>query len=471
MGLHRKQKHHDEKREHTRREFLSTLSSAAVAPLATASLLGSFAFSLQGCGGGSYSPPPPPPGDGYPGTDDQLMEEIEKAGFLFFWEQADPNTGQVKDRSLATGNNDTRTVSSIAATGYGLAALCIGDQRGYQPHATIVTRVQNTLSFLANTLQPMGMNGFFYHFVDMTTGARAFTSEVSSIDTAILLCGVLMCRQYFADATIQNLATQIYTNVNFAWMLGDNSGTTQPTLCMGWTPESGFLSTRWDHYSELMMLYLPAMAAPNPAFAIPASSWTAWTRPMIDYQGLSYISGSDPLFVHQYSHAWFDFRNKKDAFTDYFQNSITATQAHRLFCISLASQFSDYSADLWGITSSDSKNGYVAWGGPSSSGGVIGPVDGSIVPCATAGSLPFDFSDAIHVLRWIRGHYPAAWQRYGYVDAFNPLTGWYDTDVIGIDLGISMLMAENYRTQLIWNTFMKNPEAQMAMRLAGFQPG
>src|SRR5215470_9237037 len=408
MSLHQNQKDQKEKQQHTRRAFLSTLSSAAVAPLASASLLGGLAFSLQGCGSGSYSPPPPPPGDGYLGTDDQLMEEIEKAAFLFFWEQADPNTGQVKDRALAAGN-DTRTVSSIAATGYGLAALCIGDQRGYEPHATIVTRAQNTLSFLANTLQPAGKNGFFYHFVDMTTGARASTSEVSSIDTAILLCGALMCQQYFSqDAQIPALATQIYSNVNFNWMLGDNTGTTQATLCMGWTPESGFLATRWDHYSELMMLYLLAMAAPNPAFAIPASSWAAWTRPTIAYQGLSYISGSDPLFVHQYSHAWFDFRNKKDAFANYFQNSITATQAHRLFCISLASQFSDYSADLWGITSSDSKNGYVAWGGPSAQGGVIGPVDGSIVPCATAGSLPFDFSDAIHVLRWIRGHYPAA---------------------------------------------------------------
>ena len=346
-----------------------------------------------------------------------------------------------------------------------LVQMCIGDRRGYQPHATIVSRVQTALSFLANTLQPMGKNGFLYHFVDMTTGARAFNSEVSSIDTAILLCGVHTCRKYFADATIQNLATQIYTNVNFNWMLNGGS-----TFSMGWTPESGFLAGRWDHYSELMMLYLLAMAAPNSAFAIPSSSWSAWTRPVISYQGLSYISGSDPLFVHQYSHAWFDFRSKKDAFANYFQNSITATQAHRLFCISLASQFSDYSADLWGITSSDSKNGYVAWGGPSTQGGSIGPIDGSIVPCATAGSLPFDFSDTIHVLRWIRGHYPQAWQRYGYVDAFNPLTGWYDTDVIGIDVGISVLMAENQRTQLIWNTFMQNLEAQTAMQLVGFQP-
>jgi len=444
----------------TRRKFLTRVSKATAA-----ALLGGLAFEWAGCGGGSSTPPPPPPGDGYPGTDDQLMEEIEEAAFLFFWEQADPTTGQVKDRALAAGN-DTSTVSSIAATGFGLTALCIGDQRGYQPHAAIVSRVQATLSFLANTLQPMGLNGFFYHFVDLTSGARSGTSEVSSIDTAILLCGVLMCREYFSqDAQIPSLASQIYSNVNFNWMLNGGS-----TLSMGWTPETGFLTARWDHYCELMMLYLLAMAAPNPAFAIPASSWSAWSRPTITYQGLTYISGSDPLFVHQYSHAWFDFRNKKDAYADYFQNSITATQAHRLFCISLASQFSDYSADLWGITSSDSQNGYVAWGGPSAQGGIIGPVDGSIVPCATAGSLPFDFTDTIHVLRWIRGHYPQAWQHYGYVDAYNPLTGWYDPDVLGIDLGISMLMAENQRTQLVWNTFMHNPEVQTAMQLAGFQP-
>jgi hypothetical protein len=449
------------KRYSTRREFLTGLSETSAA-----ALLGGFALGLPGCdGGGSSAPPPPPPGDGYPGTNDQLMEEIEKAAFLFFWEQADPNSGQVKDRALAAGN-DTRTVSSIAATGFGLAALCIGDQRGYQPHATILSRVQSTLGFLATTMQPLGQNGFFYHYVDMTTGARAFNSEVSSIDTAILLCGVLTCRAYFSDTTVQNLATQIYTNVNFTWML--NGG---QTLSMGWTPENGFLAARWDHYSELMMLYLLAMAAPNPALAIPPASWAAWTRPTIQYQGLTYISGSDPLLVHQYSHAWFDFRNKKDPFANYFQNSVTATQAHRLFCISLASQFSDYSANLWGVSSSDSSSGYVAWGGPSAQGGPIGPVDGIIVPCATAGSLPFDFADTIHVLRWIRGHYPRAWRRYGYVDAFNPLTGWYDSDVLGVDLGISLLMAENERTQLIWNTFMVNPEAQTAMQLAGFQPG
>src|SRR6266571_2858656 len=400
----------------TRRELLVQLGGAASFP----SLTG-MTFLLPGCRGGNSPAPPPSPGDGFQGTDDQLMEDIEKAGFLFFWEQADPTTGQVKDRTLAAGN-DSRTISSVAATGFGLTALCIGDQRGYQPTASIAARVQATLSFLLNQMQPGGMNGFFYHFVDMTTGARAFNSEVSSIDTAILLCGALMCRQHFSqDPQIPGLATQIYNKVNFAWML--NGGT---TLSMGWTPEKGFITARWDTYNELMMLYLLGMASPT--FPIPASSWGAWTRPSFTYQGFTYISSGAPLFTHQ---------------------------------------FSDYSSDLWGITASDSAKGYVAWGGPPA----MGPIDGTVVPCATAGSLPFDFSDTIHVLRWIRGHYALAWQRYGYVDAFNLLTAWYDPDVIGIDLGISTLMAENQRTQFVWNTFMKDPAAQNGMTLAGFQPG
>ncbi len=167
--------------------------------------------------------------------------------------------------------------------------------------------------------------------------------------------------------------------------------------------------------------------------------------------------------MHQYSHAWFDFRTKKDAYANYFQNSATATQAQKLFCESLASQLSDYSNDLWGITASDSALGYTVWGGPPA----LGRIDGSVVPCATGGSLPFLYADTIHVLRWIRGHYPDAWQRYGYVDALNPLTNWSDPDVLGIDLGIMALMAENQRTGFVWQTFIKNAEAVTAVTIAG----
>jgi hypothetical protein len=400
------------------------------------------------CGGGSSTPPPSPPI-----TDDQLLDQLEQAIFQFFWEQADPNSGQVKDRALAAGN-DTRTVSSIAATGFGLTALCIADKRAYRSSAEIQARVLATLNFVA---QMPNQNGFFYHFIDMSTGQRVGTSEVSPIDTSILLCGVLTCRQYFQNAQIQSLAAQIYQQMNWPWML--NGGT---TFALAWTPENGFMTGRWDTYSELMMMYLLAIGSTT--FPIPPSSWDQITRPTISYAGLTYISGAPTLFTHQYSHAWFDFRNKQDAYANYFNNSVNATKAHRQFCISLASQFPDYSNNLWGITASDSANGYVAWGGPPSTG----PIDGTIVPCAAGGSIPFSSADCIPVLRNIHDTYPRAWQRYGFVDAFNPLTGWYDPDVIGIDVGITMLMAENFRSGLVWNTFMQNPEALAAMTLGGF---
>lgn len=276
-------------------------------------------------------------------SDDDFLDQMQRAMFLFFWEQASAATGQVKDRALA-GGNDTRTVSSIAATGFGLTALCIGHKRSYGDAAQIQSRVTNTLNFLLNQTN---INGFFYHFVDMDSGARAFNSEVSSIDTSILLCGVLTCRQYFQDAQIQSMASQIYNRVNWPWMLNGGS-----SFSMGWTPEDGFITTRWDTYSELMMIYLLAIGSTtNP---VPASAWDAFTRPNFTYQGLTYITNVyAPLFIHQYSHAWFDFRNKTDKYTNYFANSVTATQAHEEFCLSLQSQFKDYQANAWGITASD----------------------------------------------------------------------------------------------------------------------
>lgn len=393
-------------------------------------------------------------------SDDQFLDEIERAIFLYFWEQASSITGQVKDRASATelaSRNDLHAISSISATGFGLTALCIADQRGYMPRDSIVARVRTTLNFLLNRMP--NKNGFFYHFVNLMNGQRAIGCELSSIDTAILLCGVLTCRQHFEDERIVDMATQLYQRVDWAWMQNGRR-----TFSMGWTPEYGFLHARWDTYSELMMLYLLAIGANvNP---IPAVAWQAIERPSLTYQGLTYITNTRaPLFIHQYSHAWFNFRDKQDSHANYFNNSVIATQAHKLFCSSaLASQFSDYSNDLWGITASDSVRGYVVWGGPPP----IGPIDGSIVPCAAGGSIPFLPSECIAVLRNIRNEFPRAWQRYSFVDAFNPISGWYNPDVIGINLGITMLMAENYRTGFVWNTFMKNPEAGAAMSAVGF---
>ena len=392
----------------------------------------------------------------YQGTDDHFLDEIQRAAFDFFWNEASPSTGQVEDRALANGN-DLRLMSSIAATGFGLTGLCIAHQRGNGKSAHIVERVRKTLRFILN--QMPHQHGFFYHFVNINTGKRWEKCELSSIDSSLLFCGVLTARQYFGDQEIKDLATKIYERADWPWMLNGGS-----TFSMGWKPESGFLNARWDHYCELMMIYLLAIGSST--HPVPADTWQAWSRPKISYQGISYISGNDPLFTHQYSHAWFDFQAKHDAYANYFDNSVKATKAHKLFCLSLHDRFPDYSDDLWGITASDYVHGYTAWGGPPPQG----PIDGTVVPCATGGSLPFLFDDCMRVLRTIRSRYGnKTWQRYGFIGAFNPLTNWYDPDVLGIDLGITMLMAENHRTGFVWQTFMKNPEAKAAMQKAGFQ--
>ena len=200
------------------------------------------------------------------------------------------------------------------------------------------------------------------------------------------------------------------------------------------------------------MIYLLGIGSPT--HPVPPETWNGFTRPVITYQGLTYISGNDPIFTHQYSQAWFDFRNKKDAYANYFDNSVTATKAHKLFCLSLANQFSDYTDDLWGgISASDYAGGYTAWGGPA----------------LQAGRCHFCLRIACACCEIIRGTYAAkAWGLYSYLDAFNPLSDWYDADLLGIDLGITMIMAENERSGLIWNTFMKNSEAQSAMTKVGF---
>ena len=434
----------------TRREWLLR----AVKALLAYPLLG-MGFGMFSCAGSSSTTAPPSPG--YSGSDDELMDEIQRAAFDFFWTEASPNTGQVKDRALAAGNDTRKIMSSIASTGFGLTALCIGDKRGYGNAAQIKSRVITTLDFLANKMPHE--HGFFYHFVDPETGARwTKRIEVSNIDTALLLCGIIFARQYYNDPRITALANTIYQRMDWPWFL--NGG---KAFAMGWHPESGFIQARWDHYCELMMIYLLAIGSPT--HPVSPETWKAWSRPPIAYAGLKYIYGDSPLFVHQFSHAWFDFRNTHDAFADYFQNSIKATKAHKEFCLSLKSQFSDYSENLWGITASDYAKGYTAWGGPPAKG----PIDGTVVPCATAGSLPFAFSDCIAVLRNIRSTYGApAWKRYGFVDAFNPLTNWFDQEVIGIDQGISILMAENQRSGFVWNVFNAAPEVQSAMSAVGF---
>jgi hypothetical protein len=255
------------------------------------------------------------------------------------------------------------------------------------------------------------------------------------------------------------LANTLYNRVDWNWLLHG-----EKTLSMGWTPEHGFIKARWDSYSELMMVYLLGIG--SPANIMSKTNWDAWTRTYFEFNGIRYIGSHAPLFVHQYSHAWFDFRGKRDKYADYFVNSVIATKVHELWCLELAREFPDYTEDLWGITASDSSRGYAVWGGPPA----MGPLDGSIVPCAAGGSLPFLPEATLRVLRTIYTKYQErAWHRYGFVDAFNPLTNWYSQDVLGIDAGIMMLMAENARTGFVWEHFMKSDIAKNGLARAGFQ--
>ena len=396
-----------------------------------------------------------PPAPNLSPQDATFLDEVSRASFQFFREATHPRTGMVKDVARLADSPDN-SVSSIAATGFGLTSLCIADARGWLRSGEAQTRVKKTLRFVWDDLPHE--NGFYYHFVDWQTGKRMWQSEVSSIDTALLLCGVLSCRAYFEDTEVQELATKIFERANWQWMF--RAG---PFLSHGWTPEEGFLAPQWDSYSEHMMLYLLAIGAGE--HAIPAAAWQAWNRPAMNFAGYNYIDAEAPLFIHQYSHAWFDFREQQDSFANYHRNSMLATMAHRRFCVELSEEFPHYSEELWGITASDSPNGYVVWGGPPRQG----PIDGTIVPCAAGGSLPFLLSGSIATLRGMRERFgEQVWSRFGFADAFNPATGWVARDFVGINTGISLLMAENARSGFVWDLFMKNPEASRGMQRAGF---
>ena len=395
---------------------------------------------------------------------DAFLEDLQQRSFRYFWEQADPNTGLVPDRARMDGSTlpaSHQNVASIAATGFGLTALCIAADRNWADQVQVRERARNTLRFFdARAFQ---QHGWFYHWMDAKTGERRWNSEVSSIDTALLLAGVLTVRQCFRDdLEIVRRAQKIYQRVDFRWMLNGDP----LLLSHGWKPESGFLRPRWDTYSEDTILYLLAIG--SPAHPISSASWRALWRDRYRYEGHAYFTTIGvPLFMHQYAHAWVDYRNRRELAgdrIDYFQNSIEATLAHRAFCMNLSHDFPAFGPDVWGITASDSAKGYVAWGGPPRDL----EIDGTIAPSAAGGSLMFTPDVSVRALRTIQEKYGAKiYSKYGFVDAFNPQTGWVDTDVIGINVGIILLSAENMRTGNVWRWFMQNPEVPLALHRVG----
>jgi len=396
-------------------------------------------------------------------SDQQFLEDLERRSFQYFWEEGDPNTGLVPDRARMDGSpldENHHNVASIAATGFSLTALSIAADRHWISRNQAQERTRNTLRFFAN--KAFQEHGWFYHWLDVKTGERRWQSEVSSIDTALLLGGVLTARQYFRDdPEIRKLATKIYERVDFQWMLNGQ----QLLLSHGWKPETGFLKPRWDTYSEDTILYLLAIGSPT--HPISPASWYALWRDRYRYEGYAYFTTIGvPLFMHQYAHAWIDYRSWRETKgdrIDYFENSVNATLAHRAFCINLAHDFPAFGANVWGITASDSAKGYLAWGGPPRDP----QIDGTVVPSAAGGSLMFTPELSVVALRTMREKYgEKVYGKYGFIDAFNPGTGWVDSDVIGINAGIILLSAENARTGNVWSWFMRNPEIPRAMRLA-----
>jgi hypothetical protein len=388
-----------------------------------------------------------------------LLEELERTAFTFFREAAHPETGLVLDRKRADGEPDERTVASIAATGFGLSVLCVAHARGYAPRDEIRAQIVRTLSWLRDRMPHE--RGFFYHFFHWGTGERVWNCELSSVDSALLFCGALHARAHFeGDPEIRTLADDLFHRAEWPWFLDG-----QLTLSMGWKPESGFLRARWDHYCELMLIYLLGLGSPT--HPLPPETWRAWSRPEREYEAERFIWSPAPLFVHQFSHAWFDFRDRRDAGIDWFANSVAATRAHVKWSVGQQTKFPKWSHDLWGATSSDSARGYVGWGGPPSSG----PLDGTIVPCAAAGSLPFLPAECLRTLRYQREkHGTAIWKRYGFVDAWNPHNGWVNPDVVGIDVGITALMAANLRDGMIWQAMSRDAAVQRGFNRAGFKP-
>jgi hypothetical protein len=342
-----------------------------------------------------------------------------------------------------------------------LTSFCVAADRGWVPKAEAIERSRNALEFFAN--RAFHKDGWFYHWMDYETGERRWRSEVSTIDTALLLGGVLTAKQCFSDdKDIARLADKITQRIDYPSMQAGD----QFLISHGWRPEAGYLKNYWDDYSEQMIIYL--LAVGSRTHPISPNSWWAWERSWMEYGGYRYLAAVSPLFIHQYSQAWIDFRGRRERrppFVNYFDNSIDATRAHqKCFVELLSKEFPKYSPTMWGLSASDSQRGYVAWGAPPRHN----QTDGSVVPYAVAGSLMFTPDIALPTLKEMKRTYgDRVYGKYGFADAFNPHNGWVNGDVLGIDLGITLIGIENLRSGKVWHWFMQNDEIRRGLKRAG----
>ncbi len=398
-----------------------------------------------------------------------FLTDLRRRTYRYFLEGADPTTGLISDRGRLDGRGFSEYASS-AACGFGLAAYAIAPESGLESYE----RARERSRILLRSLLEMAEHhdGFVYHFLCRSDGRRWMKCEASTIDTALMLAGVMCSEITFSDdVEIASLCQELVSRTNWRSMLSESN-----VLSMGWTPELGKLPYHWDRFSELTILVLMAIGAPQ--HEIDPVSWQAWHRgPILNFDGDSFLA-YPPLFVHQYPMAFFDFRSlRSPSGRSYWKNSVTAHLAQIDFLKRLSrrypSRYGHYGDRLWGLTSSDSATGYRDWGGPyeDDRSEPDRGIDGTVVPSAAGGGLAIVPAQAVETLQYQRAEFgKRVYGRYGFANAFNPATGWVAPDAIGIDTGITLLMAENLRSGGVWNAFMQHHVAQAALKRAAFSP-
>jgi hypothetical protein len=421
---------------------------------------------------------------------DSDLETLQRDTFGYFLQETNPRNGLVPDSTRAGAP------SSIAAVGLALAVYTAAVERNFMTRSDAITRVLTTLRFLWNGAQgegrdAIGYKGFFYHFLDLQTGQRAWDSEVSTIDTTFLLAGALAAATYFdresdEERDIRDLADALYRRADWRW--AQNGG---PTVTHGWMPERGFLRYRWEGYSEAILLYVLGLGSPT--HALPESSYEAWTRTYRwkKIYGHEYLYAG-PLFIHQLSHVWIDFRGIRDEYMggrgiDYFENSRRATLAQQQYAIRNPKRFKGYGEYCWGLTASDGPGpairridgierrfyDYKARSIP------YGPDDGTIAPWAAVASLAFAPEIVLPTIRHFGEAHPQMISRYGLKCSFNPTftdpsrprQGWHSEGYYGLDQGPIFLMIENYRSEFLWELMKRCPYLVSGLGRAGFTNG
>ena len=430
-----------------------------------------------------------------------LLDTLEQRTFNFFWERTNPTNGLTPDRW------PTPSFSSIAAVGYALTAYPIGADRGYVSRTAAADRTLATLRWFWQAPQGpattgmSGYQGFFYHFLDQADGTRFRDVELSTVDTSLLLGGVLFCQQFFdgadpIEAAIRAYADSLYRRVDWQWARHE-----PPMVSMGWQPENGWLPLNWMGYNEAMLVYLLALGSPT--HPIDAAAWDSWAATYVwgSYYGQAHL-GFAPLFGHHYSHVWVDFRGIQDGFMrghgiDYFENSRRATLSQRAYASDNPTGWRDYSDSIWGLSASDGPaDATLPYNGANrrfftyaARGASFSEVrdDGTLAPTAAAGSLPFAPEIVLPALVAMRDRYgDNLFGQYGFYDAFNPSfrfatpvaqghivpgQGWFDTDYLGIDQGPIIAMIANYRSDFVWKYMRKSPYIIQGLRRAGFSGG